>query len=337
MPLYNLALHIGERSEVVVDHGNHDNLAQVVKLCRPAHVFHKQLLVLGHAACVLTAQIAYQQPWLFLHHGADDGRGYLCHVHRVGIGGQVGGHDELFEEGDPLFGLQVSRDALVDDQCLEHLYKLGGVLVIVAVSERRYNMSAQQFDRTALLSVGDIGNVVEVEYRVILLDEVCELFVVEPYALYQVPVAGIPALVGVQSFLCGDLLEPYLHEQHVHILLVVYVLLLLVALYQLGHKPCCLLALHRGAVVEIHVAYQQLVHPFCLVLQSRHQTRRDVDGRVIEHEAHGAHVRAQLSYGHYLAVEPSKARQIVEGCDATLLVGGKTLALLAEHRSEVVV
>ena len=62
-----------------------------------------------------------------------------------------------------------------------------------------------------------------------------------------------------------------------------------------------------------------------------------MDGRVIEHEAHGAHVRAQLSYGHYLAVEPSKVRQVVKGCDATLLVGGKTLALLAEHRSEVVV
>ena len=286
---------------------------------------------------VTTAQVAYQQLRFFLHHGADDGRGYLRHVHRVGIGGQVGRHDELFEEVDPLFGLQVSRDALVDDQCLEHLYKLGGVLVIVAVSERRYNMSAQQFDPTALLSVGDIGNVVEVEYRVILLDEVHELLVVEPYALYQVPVAGIPALVGVQSFLCGDLLEPYLHEQHVHILLVVHVFLFLVALYQLGHKPCGFLALHHGAVVEIHVAYQQLVHPFCLVLQSRHHTRRDVDGRVIEHEAHGAHVRAQLSYGHYLAVEPSKARQVVKGCDATLLVGGKSLALLAEHRSEVVV
>lgn len=128
-----------------------------------------------------------------------------------------------------------------------------------------------------------------------------------------------------------------MHEQHVHILLVVHVFLFLVALYQLGHKPCGFLALHHGAVVEIHVAYQQLVHPFCLVLQSRHHTRRDVDGRVIEHEAHGAHVRAQLSYGHYLAVEPSKARQVVKGCDATLLVGGKTLALLAEHRSEVVV
>ena len=182
-----------------------------------AHKLDKPTLVMLYAAFGLATQIAHQQLGMIVYKTLHEHHGYLAHVYGVGVGGHMGRYRQLVEEGKALAGLQIRQYAVVGDEDIEVVDKGGHRLAVAAMAESHLDVAAHAEHVAALGAVGDVGQVVEIEQRIVGHKMQRELFGVEPTVAQTLHRRPVARAVSIKCLLGGYLLQVHLHNQRAQI------------------------------------------------------------------------------------------------------------------------
>lgn len=134
------SLLIAQLSIVVVYHAYDTVLANVVTECSTGDEVDELLLMKPYLPFAADAQFSYQQfppvPDDGFHHGFCK----LCHVSRVGVGGNLGCHVQFHHESYSFFIAQVFDESGIGAHIFQCLIIQRGVLLVFAMSEHPDNI-----------------------------------------------------------------------------------------------------------------------------------------------------------------------------------------------------
>lgn len=129
----------------------------------------------------------------------------------------VGRYRQLVEEGKALAGLQIRQYAVVGDEDIEVVDKGGHRLPIAAMAESQLDVAAHAEHVAALGAVGNIGQVVEIEQRIVGHEMQRELLGFEPTVAQTLYRCLVARTVSIERLFGGYLLQVHLHNQRAQI------------------------------------------------------------------------------------------------------------------------